>query len=695
MTFNGLNDNQVDRSRRKNGSNRIADDLHNYTLKKRLKDRFDRLPVKIYIIILLVYFIYAFFLALTGYTDELTMLCRVLPLAAVLAVSMTVNCVAEVYFDRKTLNLKQKADEQICHVYRCGNTIKDVPAGDIVVGDYVLVQEGDIIPADGVLVYGDIYAVDGDSSRLLRNYTIAAADETNADEYRVYRGEHISSGFAVLKITAVSSVSEEDNAVSKSRRAGFVFAAVLIAMLTAYYIFCCIIGGMHGSSTTELAGTVTVYLSLLVLASESLFFPAEFFKNACSPDMYSDGVRAAGVKADAASGKGGLIFADSSAFVTDGKPVVTGFTDGEGKSFSNCYEIPYPLGTILTRAIVDNTTALVNRDRIIGPDPCECAAVRFISERIKLTRELEIETRNLNGTEKPFDCKKLIKGSPDKLIPSCTGYFDGAGKRRELSNTAPLIAMADELAFQGGRVIAYVSEDYDGKRTFIGMLTMHEKLRKNAVTAYKALASKGGRIIMLTGPAVSENLSMTDKTVTGASAQEVISFKRLMSMEEHDAKRMLPALKVITGEADKEYLLGLARQFRYTVGMTVSSYEDAEMCSEADVLYASSQAAETAKEMADAVLSDGLMSLYKYGAYNSSIRRSAAFYTAARYFLTVLSAVMMSAAAVGWFGFGMWYAAAAVNILLSALVVVILARTGRVKAKTESRIERIRKEENS
>ena len=116
MTFNGLNDNQVDRSRRKNGSNRFADDLNNYTLKKRLKDRFDRLSVKIYIIILLVYAVNALFLALTGYTDELIMLCRVLSVAAVLAVSMTVNCVAEVYFDRKTLKLKQKADEQICHV---------------------------------------------------------------------------------------------------------------------------------------------------------------------------------------------------------------------------------------------------------------------------------------------------------------------------------------------------------------------------------------------------------------------------------------------------------------------------------------------------------------------------------------------------------------------------------------------------
>ena len=686
MTFNGLTDDQVERSRKKNGSNRLADDLSNYTLKRRLKDRFDRVSVKIYIIIMLIYAAYALFLALTGYSGELDMLLKVIPMLLVLAVSMTVNCIAELYYDRKTLKLKQKADEAVCHVYRCGNTIKDVPAGDIVKGDYVLVQEGDIVPAEGVLVYGDIYAADGNSSRLLRNYTLAAADETAASEYTVHRGEQISSGFAVLKITAVSSsINEEEPAVSKSRRGGFVLAAVLTVMLMALYVFFCITEGQYGASSIELAGTFAVYLSLIVLASESLSRPVEFFKNAQSADMYRDGVKAADIK-----GRAQLIFIDKSAFVTDGKPYVTGFTDGEGNSCSQCYEIPYPLGTLLTRAIADNTTALVNRDRIIGPDPYECAAVRFISERIKLTRELEIETRNLNGTEKPFACKKLIKAPPEKLIPECKFYYDGAGNPKPLSNTAPLIAMAEELSFQGSRVIAYASEDYDSKRTFIGMLTMHEKLRKNSVTAYRALAESGSRIIMLTSSSSAEALSIADKSVTGASSQETIAFEKLAAMDNDDAKRMLPALKIITGEADKEYLLSLAKQLRYSVGITAAFHDEIETCREADIIYASSNSGETVKEAADAVLSDGLMSLFKYGSYSRSIKRSAAIYTWVRYILAVMSAVMMCAVSCYAFGFGMWYISAALNILLTALVTVLLAGSGRVRKKNERILDAIR-----
>ncbi|MBQ8826539.1 MAG: cation-transporting P-type ATPase [Oscillospiraceae bacterium] len=689
MTFNGLTDDQVERSRKKNGSNRIADDLNNYTLKRRLKDRFDRVSVKIYIIIVLIYAAYALILALTGYNTELEMLLKVLPVIPVLAVSMTVNCIAEVYYDRKTLKLKQKADEAICHVYRCGNTIKDVPAGDIVKGDYVLVQEGDIVPAEGVLVYGDIYAADGNSSRLLRNYTLAAADETSAAEYAVHRGEQISSGFAVLKITAVSSSSAEEEApVSKGRTGGFVLAGILVAALTFIYILSCLIGG-YGSSTMYLAGTFVIYLSMIVLASESLLRPVEFFKNAQSADMYRDGVKAADIK-----GRAQLIFIDKSAFVTDGKPYVTGFTDGEGNSSSQCYEIPYPLGTLLTRAIVDNTTALVNRDRIIGPDPYECAAVSFISERIKLTRELEIETRNLNGTEKPFACKKLIKAPPERLIPECGYYYDGAGNQKPLSNTAPLIAMADELSFQGSRVIAYAAEDYDGKRTFIGMLTIHEKLRKNAVTAYKALCESGSRIIMLTSSSSAEALSIADKSVTGASAQETIAFDKLSEMDNDDAKRMLPALKIITGEADKEYLLNLAKQLRYSVGITAAFHEEIEVCREADVVYASSNSGETVKEAADAVLSDGLMSLFKYGSYSRCIKNSAAVYTIVRYILLILSALLMTCESCYAFGFGMWYVSAALNILLSALTTVLLAGSGKVRKKNDRILDAIREKQS-
>ena len=686
MTFNGLTDSQVEKSRRKYGSNRLADDSSNYTLKCRLIDRFNRVPVKIYLIIILVYTAYALLLALTGYEAELDRLWKVLLMVPAAGAPMLVNCLAELYYDRRSLKIKRRTDEELCHVYRCGNTVKDVPAGDIVKGDYVLVQEGDVIPADAMVVYGDITAESENGSKLIRNYK--GEDGGLTIEQAVYRWDTVSSGFAVIKITSVASEYDDDSShkrSSKSRALSYAAAGVLAAVLTAVYIICCLSEGAYGASTENLAAAVTVYLSLFVLASESLRWPSEFFKNAYSNNMYRSGVRAATLK-----GAADLIFADKSSFITDGRPSVTGFTDGEGRNYSKCYEIPYPLGTILSTAVVSGTSSLVNRERIIGPDIYENAAVKFISERIKSTRDLEVTEKNINGADKDFGFRRLVKGSPEKIIGRCTAYFDGSGSRKTLSNTAPLSAMAEELSFQGSRVIAYAAEEENGKFTFIGMLTLHEKLRSASPSAYKALSENGSRIVMLTGSSSSEYLSIADKAVTSAAAAEVISADKLFEMDESEAKRILPALKIITGDVDKEQLIGLAKQLKYSVGVTVTSYEDCEHCAEADVMYASSVSCEAAKDAADAVLSDGIMSMFRYGIYSRSIKKSAAVYTLARIVLLAGSALLMSVFVENVMGFAAWYIAAVLNILLSALAVIAAGRADGAENKADRTIDKIK-----
>ncbi len=686
MTFNGLTDSQAEKSRKKHGSNRQTDDSSNYTLKCRLVDRFNRVPVKIYIIILLIYTAYALILALTGYEAELDNLWKVLLTAPVIAASMLVNCFAELYFDRRSLKIKRRTDEEICHVYRCGNTIKDIPSGDIVKGDYVLVQEGDVVPADAMVVYGDITAESDSGSKLVRNYK--GEDSGLTIEQAVYRGDTVSSGFAVIKISSVGTDSDDENIplrASKSRSLSYITAAVPAAAITALYVLCCLNGGAYGADFSNITAAAVVYTSLFVLASESIRWPSEFFKNAYSNNMYKNGVRAASLK-----GTADIVLADKTSFITDGRPAVTGFTDGEGHNYSKCYEIPYPLGTILSTAVVSGSSSLVNRERIIGPDIYENAAVKFISERIKSTRELEVNQKNINGAEKDFGFRKLISGSPEKIIGSCTAYFDGSGGRKNLSNTAPLSAMADELAFQGSRVIAYAAEEENGKRTFIGMLTLHEKLKSTSPAAYRALTENGTRLIMLTGSSSSEYLSIADKAVTSASANEVISAEKLDQMDEDEIRRILPAIKIITGDADKEKLVEIAKKLKYTVGVTITDYRDCESCAEADVLYASSVSCEAAKDAADAVLYDGIMSMFRYGIFCRSIKNSAAVYVLIRQALMIFSALAMSVYAESIIGFAAWYIAAALNILLSALTVVVSGKSAGAELKADHIIDKIK-----
>ena len=57
--------------------------------------------------------------------------------------------------DSKYRELKDKTEKEKCKVYRNG-VVTVIDVDDVVVGDKVLLQSGDKIPADGVLISGDL-----------------------------------------------------------------------------------------------------------------------------------------------------------------------------------------------------------------------------------------------------------------------------------------------------------------------------------------------------------------------------------------------------------------------------------------------------------------------------------------------------------------------------------------------------------
>ena len=142
MTFNGLTDDQAEKARRKYGSN---DSGLSYTLKNpgiKLKERFRRIPVKIYIIIILLYILAELFTGVSaGELYAPNIFITVLWGQVALFAGVFLNCIAELYYDNKAIKALLKQHDTKCHVYRCGNTVKDIDAGKLVQGDFVLLTE--------------------------------------------------------------------------------------------------------------------------------------------------------------------------------------------------------------------------------------------------------------------------------------------------------------------------------------------------------------------------------------------------------------------------------------------------------------------------------------------------------------------------------------------------------------------------
>lgn len=669
MTFNGLTDGQAENSRKKYGSCRPGNDRKPENFFSKLKELFGRIPVKIYIILYLLYLICVISGAVSGSAKDVLAVLALIPAALI---PVCVNCLAELHTGKASGKQEKSRSGRIYKVYRCGNTVTEIPEEDIVKGDYVLLTAGDICPAEGMVLHGDITAEKNGKSDLIRNFKEKELEEDISGSYTVERNSVITSGYAVLKITSVEN-GEEEAEYSVKNSAGYTFGIVLSAVLAValmgIYIFCAVNEGAYGTDIDEAITAAVFYASLLFLASVGLKQPKGFFMNADKAEM-----RRNGIKAKNLNGLADYIFADKSGFVTDGKPVVTGFTDGTGATCRKFYEIPYPLGTIAARAVAENTSALINRGRIICSDPCGRAEAEFMAERIKNTLDLEITPDLINGAYNLHGCRKLLKGAPSEIIGGCTGYFDGSGAVRPLSNTAALSAMAEELIFQGNRVFAYAAENYDGSRIFIGMITLHEKLRSSSAGAYKQFASLGSRVIILSEGGSPEAVSIGDKAVTGANSDEVIAFEALEKMETSEAEKTLKKVKMITGKADRERLISLVHGMKKTVGMTVSDSRELEASEEADVIYAASKGCMAARDSSDAVLYDGLKSMLDYGKYCRSIKGAAGGYNALRIVMLTLSAAMMNAAMVYSFGNIAYYAAVVLNILFGAVSCVLLGR---------------------
>ena len=146
MKFNGLNDREVEESRTKYGSN-IIPESEPTTFWQEFKETFGDPMIKVLLAIAAL-MIVMFFL---GYAEIYE------PLGTIVAVLIVafVSAKTGVASDTKYRELKDSTKKDQCKVHRNG-VVTVIDVDDVVVGDKVLLQSGDKVPADGVLVDGSL-----------------------------------------------------------------------------------------------------------------------------------------------------------------------------------------------------------------------------------------------------------------------------------------------------------------------------------------------------------------------------------------------------------------------------------------------------------------------------------------------------------------------------------------------------------
>ena len=200
--YTGLTDSQVFESRAEHGSNLLAPPPKQ-ALWKLFLEKFEDPMIRI----LLVAAVLSLFVSIihNEYAETIGIFCAIL-LATGAAFWFEVD--AKKKFDL----LNQVNEDTPVKVIRNGN-FQEVPKKDIVVGDIVLLETGDEIPADGILLQAVSLRVDessltGEPSVSKTTDEAFFSTETTYPSNHLYRGTNIMEGHCLLQITTVGDATE-------------------------------------------------------------------------------------------------------------------------------------------------------------------------------------------------------------------------------------------------------------------------------------------------------------------------------------------------------------------------------------------------------------------------------------------------------------------------------------------------------
>ncbi len=535
--------------------------------------------------------------------------------AIVLAVSVVVITIIELYQNNKTekaLDSLRTMASPSCKVIRDG-THQTIPSHEVVVGDMIVISEGERVPADGRLVVAE--NVQADESLLTGESVAVEKDEAKTGKAcQVFSGSMIVKGHGIAEVTAIgvateigkigaslSTITDEktllkretDNLVRKL--AIFAIAASMLVTLV-YWL-------QHGDLLNGFLAGLTLAISIL----------PEEFPVVLAVFMALGAWRLA---------KSNVLARKSQTIETLGSASVL-CTDKTGTLTTNHMTIELVYGE--DGQPIDATSSSYNEIIRYGVlasqkkpfDPMEEAFIEAAGKALesiygsnKLVKEYPLEEgafsivhvwEDANGKQQEVG----LKGAPEHVFQLCKL---SSGQQDSLQGTVK------ELATQGLRVLGVAKgqprSDYPDDRSgykyeFLGLVALGDPIRPEAAAAAKLCREAGIRVIMITGDyAETARRIATD---VGIDHENVLTGNDFVALSETERKTALQKTSVFSRvlPTQKLTIVETLKAMGEVVAMTGDGVNDAPALKSAHIGIAmGKRGTDVAREAASIVLLD-------------------------------------------------------------------------------------------
>ena len=574
--------------------------------------------------------------------------------------------------------LQAEASHIICKAYRDGGII-ELPIDDIVVGDCIVLQPGDMIPADGVLIAGNLAvdqaALNGESKEADKRaapspeFTPDAVDFLH--EHTVYRGAVACSGNAVMRVSAVGDASvyggiagelqmdsDRDTPLklklSRLARQISTFGYIGGILIAASLLFQRIViqNGFEAGRilaycaqwmtlVQDLVQAVMLAVIIIVMAvPEGLPLMIAIVSALNMGKMLKDNVLVRKVAGIETAGSLNILFSDKTGTITKGVLETVVFVDGAGNEYAAT--LGEELARLLSLSIHYNTSAIMSGSgdsaRAIGGNATERALLRFAPDMHAGGRITRVDGIPFTSENK-YSCAQLagdhnltlIKGAPEKIFARCRHYYDVRGQAVPLADSAIINEKIDVLAARAIRVLAFAvspgrlagGKPPEDDWILVGIVGIRDEVRPESIGAIREAQEAGVQVVMITGDRKDTAVAIAREAGLLQSAKDmVLTSEELAQLSDEALQARLADIRVIARAlpGDKSRLVRAAQAMNLVVGMTGDGVNDAPALKAADVGFAMGSGTEVSKEASEIIiLDDNFTSIAKAILYGRTI----------------------------------------------------------------------------
>lgn len=544
---------------------------------------------------------------------------------------------------RKSLESLKNLSSPSAKVYRDHVRI-EIDSRDIVPGDILSLEAGDMVAADGRILHNyslqvNESALTGESTNVDKSDIILKEDLTLGDRINmVYSGSLVTYGRALVVVTETGMDTEMGKIARLMNDSGEKKTPLQVSLdqfsrklATGIMIICVLVFGLSIIRGTGLLDSLLFAVALAVAAiPEALGSIVTIVQAMGTQKMAKENAIIKDLKAVETLGCVSVICSDKTGTLTQNKMTVRKIYAGGRPITPAELTLQEPVQKyLLLNAILNNDSDLAE-GQCIG-DPTETALLNMLSdsgldyipirEKYPRIEELSFDsTRKLMSSRYQIDQKDIIftKGALDVMLERITEIQTADGVRPFMEADREQIQKQNQLFSENGlRVLAFayreagrqehLTTESEKDFIFLGLISMMDPPREESVKAVRDAIRAGIKPIMITGDhsvtatAIAKQIGIYrkgDQTVTGLELDQ-------MSDQELDAQIEHISVYARVSPENKIRIVEAWQKKGQIVSMTGDGVNDAPALKKADIGVAMGiTGTEVSKDAASMILGD-------------------------------------------------------------------------------------------